>query len=178
MKLIAPYMKQNKELLKLWSSRDNSVISCTKPLVNSSHDLTINPLFQKNYNNKYIAIEQINNNSILMNFNNHDSSEPHRIRVPLPNVDFSGMKELELDLQLMSSSTNNPGYIRILILDKFNQERYAHFKIQKNKTTYKINAQEILGIHIDETSITSINFIFGINLGTIKTRGLMIVKSA
>ena len=82
-----------------------------------------------------------------MNFNNHDSSEPHRIRVPLPNVDFSGMKELELDLQLMSSSTNDPGYIRILILDKFNQERYAHFMIQKNKTTYKINAQEILGIH-------------------------------
>ena len=160
LKLISPYTQPKQELLKLWASRDDEVNRAVTPMSHSNQQIDVIPRLSEPVESSHITAYQNDNKSIQLNFESKGSSEPHHFNLAIPPTDMSGLKALEIEIDITSSSEAQPGWIRLLIIDQYNQQRYAHLELQKNRQVYRIEAKDILGIHIDEKKVKSLELVF------------------
>jgi hypothetical protein len=160
MRLIAPYMQENPQLRELWAMRDAQISTTNHEPVEVSQTLIRKPRLTQNISSRHFTAKNLSDQSLAIQFQNHQSTEPQSIQFQIDETDFTNTKSLELDLELLGSSAKIPGSLRLMITDKFDQVRYAHFELQENQSTYKIKAEDLLGIHIDESSIKSLQLVF------------------
>ncbi|EDM27833.1 glycosyltransferase 36 [Lentisphaera araneosa HTCC2155] len=160
LKLIAPYLKPNQEFLKLWAQRDAQVDRSIKPISHSTQTTKIIPDLAKPLNSPCLSASKNKDKSIQLNFESKEDSEPHHFKLKIPTTDMSNLKALEIEMDMIKSSEQGPDWVRLLILDRYNQLRYTHIELQKHRSVYRIEADDLLGIHIDENNIKSLELVF------------------
>ena len=158
LKLIAPYTQPKKELLGLWAKRDAKINELVVTKAHSSQISTIIPTLEQAIGSPHITAYQNSNQSIQVNFKNKGSSEPHHVKLKIPHTDISGFKCFEIDMN--TDSASQAGWLRLLVIDQYNQNRYTHLKLDQGAKTYRIKAEDLLGIHIDEKNIKAIELVF------------------
>ena len=160
LKLIARYTQPKQELLELWKRRDAEVDRVIAPRRHSKQKIDVIPQFSQAFKGLHITAYQNEDQSIHVDFESKGSSDPHHVKLKVPQMDMSGLKTLEIEMDLISTSDTQPGWVRLLIIDNYNQQRYTHVELQKNHKFYRIDADDLLGIHIDETKIKALELVF------------------
>ncbi|MDD7987188.1 glucoamylase family protein [Lentisphaera marina] len=160
LKLIAPYTQTNKGLINLWAQRDAQIDALSINKKSTQKSLHIKPLLPKLINNAHIKAQTNANQSISISFDNKASEEPHHVALELPLIDISGLKSMQVNIDKIDSSKDQPGWLRLMLIDEFNQSRYAHIELNKSQLSYQINLETMLGIHINEHKIKSLQLVF------------------
>jgi hypothetical protein len=75
-------------------------------------------------------------------------------------MNFSHLKRIEIDMELITSDTEDVGELRMRIVDRFGQERLSMMPLIKTKKSYVIQARDLHGIFLDEENVTQIKMIF------------------
>ncbi|WDE98611.1 glucoamylase family protein [Lentisphaera profundi] len=161
--LVSPYMKEDPSLLDLWAKRDSTQ---DQPiLLQEKGDNIEIPLNQINFRAKpFIQVSAKNiNKTPQINVDTQANDQPIAINFKLPKVNLRGLKALEIDIDVLQASQKNIGSLRLLIIDQHDQKRYAHFELKKDQKTYRIDSDQLLGIHIQEENIKSLELIFWTN---------------
>ena len=95
-----------------------------------------------------------------MHFKSNNRDNSCELSVTLKPRDWSSFLALELDLAHIASSSEPLGDLRVLIQDQYQQTRYIHLPLSKDQTVYRIEADDLLGIWIDESSIVQLQLQF------------------
>jgi len=77
-----------------------------------------------------------------------------------PEVDLSALVRLELDVDVPRPAKESPGDIRILVEDRFGQQRYAPIRLEPGRKVYTIPADELYGMYLDETAVGTLHIRF------------------
>ncbi|VGO12597.1 hypothetical protein PDESU_01150 [Pontiella desulfatans] len=161
LQLLKPHIKQRPELLQTWKQRD-AIPWKTDPKPSKS----ISPNIQFPLSNcstdapAHIRFQPLETGAVGINYLAKGSTAPTHATFKFPPVNLFVLKQIEIDLEIQEATPEPPGWMRVLLIDRFKQERYAHIELGKQQTTYRINADNLLGIHIDETAVTSLKIQF------------------
>ncbi len=68
----------------------------------------------------------------------------------VPSLDIARLDRLELAIEFLDCDVAEPGYVRLLLHDKFNQSRMVRLELKKDKKVYKIPARDIYGFFLDD----------------------------
>lgn len=158
LKRLAPFIQHDPNLNALWAERDQTVL--TKPIQSTTSaprktKLTPSPVTTENGTS--LQIESTPNNSYQITFDARNNGEPIHASFEFQPIDLTGLKAIELDLSILSSDVTEPGTLRLLVVDQHDQERLALLPLKQGQSTYRITADELLGIHLDEAHVTRIH---------------------
>lgn len=179
LKKIEPYMPQRAELSQRWAQRDaqwqeyvnrlsqinlgNEAQPHDLAQLGKTQDLSL-ARFKSSSPEDRLQVEAVKNSAggdaIRMHFSRKERDDSCELSVALQPMDWSSFLALELDLQHIASSSEPLGDLRILIQDQYQQTRYIHLPLSKGQKTYRIEADNLLGIWIDESSIVQLQLQF------------------
>jgi len=161
LKLLEPYIPHDQELLQTWKQRDGMPWKDNSATPKKIQEIIQIPLSNHSTDApSHIQFQPLEAGAIGINYQANGSTAPTHAIFTFTPVDLSALKSVEIELETLKSDKPQPGWMRVLIIDRFGQERYAHFELKKKQTTYRIEADDLLGIHIDEKAATSLQFQF------------------
>ena len=158
LKRLEPFIQHDPNLNALWAKRDQTVLSNTTQSTTSeprTNTLTLKPASTKN--GTHLQIESTKKDSYQITFDARNNDEPIHAAFECQPIDLTGLKAIELDLSLLSSDVKEPGTLRLLVIDQHDQERFATLPLKQGQSIYRITADELLGIHLNEEQVTRIH---------------------
>ena len=158
LKRLEPFIQHDPNLNALWAKRDQTVLSNPTQSTTSeprTDTLTLKPASTKN--GTHLQIESTKKDSYQITFDARNKDEPIHAAFECQPIDLTGLKAIELDLSLLSSDVKEPGTLRLLVIDQHDQERFATLQLKQGQSTYRITADELLGIHLDEEQVNRIH---------------------
>jgi hypothetical protein len=158
LKRLEPFIQHDPNLNALWAERDQTVL--TKPIQSTTSEprtntLTLKPASTKN--GPHLQIESTPNGSYQITFDARNNGEPIHAAFESQPIDLTDLKAIEFDLSILSSDVNELGTLRLLVIDQHDQERFATLQLKQGQSTYRITADELLGIHLDEEQVNRIH---------------------
>ena len=158
LKRLEPFIQHDSSLNALWAERDQTVLA--KPIQRTTSEprtttLKLKPASTKN--GPHLQIESTKKDSYQITFDARNNDEPIHAAFECQPIDLTGLKAIELDLSLLSSDVKEPGTLRLLVIDQHDQERFATLQLKQGQSTYRITADELLGIHLDEEQVNRIH---------------------
>lgn len=171
---LTPYMTHDPDLLQTWKKRDAVDLTEMKATEASGSGAISLTLTSENHTgSNAITVKPEQGSRFSIDVNAENNAEPILARFSCAPVSLAGLRSLDVDLKLTAPQNTPCGYLRIVVIDRFGQERCAYIKLNGDMTTYRINADELLGIHLDETAITGIQFVAWTNPWFYTDRKLM-----
>ena len=158
LKRLEPFIQHDPNLNALWAKRDQTVLSNPTQSTTSeprTNTLTLKPASTKN--GTHLQIESTKKDSYQITFDARNNDEPIHAAFECQPIDLTGLKAIELDLSLLSSDVKEPGTLRLLVIDQHDQERFATLPLKQGQSIYRITADELLGIHLNEEQVTRIH---------------------
>jgi hypothetical protein len=158
LKRLEPFIQHDPNLNALWAERDQTVFSNPRQSTTSAPrktKLTLSPATTGNGTS--LQIKSAKNDSYQITFDARNNGNPIHAAFECQPIDLTGLKAIELDLSILSSDVKEPGTLRLLVIDQHDQERFATLPLKQGQSTYRITADELLGIHLDEAQVNRIH---------------------
>jgi hypothetical protein len=160
LKKLQPFIKHDAALLQTWKERDALTLNSNRSSKSEalrSEKLILNVATPEG--SPSVIIEAQGNDRHQIRFNAEANAEPILAAFDCKPASLTGMEAIDVDLKLNHSPDTRPGYLRMQLTDRFGQERCAYLELDPSKTTYRIPADQLLGIHLDETAVTGVQFV-------------------
>lgn len=165
LKLLTPYMQNKPELITRWKQRD-SQCAIQKPIPQAERKPSVHkvPLSDVQSNRpRLLTVQKQGEGTALIKLDRKEMEVDGKVTITFPALDLQHLDKVELNLAVLDSTPGPVGAIRLLVTDCFGQQRYAHFELSKDQSTYSIPAKDLWGIWIDSSKVDTIQLQFWTN---------------
>jgi hypothetical protein len=112
---------------------------------------------------RLLTVQKQGEGTALIKLDRKEMEVDGKVTITFPALDLQHLDKVELNLAVLDSTPGPVGAIRLLVTDCFGQQRYAHFELSNDQSTYSIPAKDLWGIWIDSSKVDTIQLQFWTN---------------
>ena len=163
--LSKPFIHHDPKLVARWAERDSQAIKKTPLRLASKWADTVDSVTALDlagmviHQPKLLSVRPDNGMVHLASSGGGDWAQTV-VGIPGNGMDISNLDRIEVDVDNLQGNTPQPGYIKMFLVDKFGQSRYAYLKLNSKATHYSIPARDVYGFLMDNDKLAYVNLTF------------------